>query len=85
MKNVSVPSHNFHGTTTLSFVIPSEAEGSAVLRTFHGNDEFRFSNKIVISTGAQRSGEICGSPFTLHVPMGKALDGAHPSSDPGSR
>jgi hypothetical protein len=28
---------NFHGTVALSFVIPSEAEGSAVLRIFPGN------------------------------------------------
>jgi hypothetical protein len=29
--------HNFDETTTLSFVIPSEAEGSAVPRTLPGN------------------------------------------------
>jgi hypothetical protein len=29
-----------HGTVALSFVIPSEAEGSAVPRTFLGNAEF---------------------------------------------
>jgi hypothetical protein len=28
---------DFHGTIALSFVIPSEAEGSAVLRIFPGN------------------------------------------------
>jgi hypothetical protein len=38
MENVSVPSHNFHAITALSFVIPSEAEGSAVPRTFPGNE-----------------------------------------------
>jgi hypothetical protein len=32
-----VSSHHFYGTTTLPFVIPSEAEGSAVPRTFPGN------------------------------------------------
>jgi hypothetical protein len=31
------PAATFHETVTLSFVIPSEAEGSAVLRTFPGN------------------------------------------------
>jgi hypothetical protein len=31
------PATTFHETVTLSFVIPSEAEGSAVLRTFPGN------------------------------------------------
>jgi hypothetical protein len=29
-----------YGAVTLSFVIPSEAEGSAVPRTFRGNAEF---------------------------------------------
>jgi hypothetical protein len=71
-----------YGTVALSFVIPSVAEGSAVQRTFPGNDEFLFSSKIVISTGAQRSGEIC---VFFHVPMGKAVDGAHPSTDQGRR
>jgi hypothetical protein len=37
MKNALGPSTTFHITTTLSFVIPSAAEGSAVLRTFPGN------------------------------------------------
>src|SRR5271156_4421434 len=36
------------------------AEGSAVPRIFPGNEEILCSNRIVISTGAQRSGEICG-------------------------
>jgi hypothetical protein len=31
------PTTIFYGTVALSFVIPSEAEGSAVLRTFRGN------------------------------------------------
>jgi hypothetical protein len=36
------PTTIFYGTVALSFVIPSEAEGSAVLRTFRG-DVFRQS------------------------------------------
>jgi hypothetical protein len=74
----SGPATTFYGTTTLSFVIPSVAEGSAVQRTFPGNDEFLSSNKIVISpapacreTGAQRSGEICG--FLALSSLGKLL------------
>ena len=37
-----------------------EAEGSAVPQTSAGNAEYYTQNKIVISTGAKRSGEICG-------------------------
>ena len=37
MKNALSPATAFHGATTLPFVIPSEAEGSAALRTFRGN------------------------------------------------
>src|SRR6185437_4629890 len=33
------PATTLHGTVALSFVIPSEAEGSAVLRTPRGNTE----------------------------------------------
>ena len=33
------PATALYGTTTLSFVIPSEAEGSAVQRAFRGNIE----------------------------------------------
>jgi hypothetical protein len=33
----SGPAATLYGTVALSFVIPSEAEGSAVLRTFRGN------------------------------------------------
>jgi hypothetical protein len=54
------PAATLYATIPLSFVIPSEAEGSAVPRTFPGNAEILSSNRIVISTGAQRSGEICG-------------------------
>jgi hypothetical protein len=32
-----LPATAFHSSVALSFVIPSEAEGSAVLRTFLGN------------------------------------------------
>jgi hypothetical protein len=49
-----------YGTVALSFVIPSEAEGSAVPQAYPGNTEYYTQTKIVISTGAQRSGEICG-------------------------
>jgi hypothetical protein len=48
----SGPATDFYGTVALSFVIPSEAEGSAVQRTFTGNAEFYPQTKIVISTGA---------------------------------
>jgi hypothetical protein len=51
MKNASVRQPTLYETVVLSFVIPSEAEGSAVPRTLLGND-FRPS-----------SGEICGSPL----------------------
>jgi hypothetical protein len=37
MTNPSVQQPTLYGTIVLSFVIPSEAEGSAVLRTFRGN------------------------------------------------
>jgi hypothetical protein len=37
IKNAIGPATTLHVTTTLSFVIPSEAEGSAVPRTSHGN------------------------------------------------
>jgi hypothetical protein len=53
---------NFSGVirSPLQFtVIPGEAEESAVPRTFRGNGILS-SNRIVISTEAQRSGEICG-------------------------
>jgi hypothetical protein len=43
------PETTFHRKVTLSFVIPSEAEGSAVPRIFRGNAEFYPQNKIVIS------------------------------------
>jgi hypothetical protein len=59
------PATTLYGTVALSFVIPSEAEGSAVPRTLPGYD-LRFL-------------------FTLHVPMGKAMDGAHPSTDQSRR
>ncbi len=36
-ENTLGPATPFHVTTTLSFVIPSEAEGSAVPRTIPGN------------------------------------------------
>ena len=34
------PATTLYGTVALSFVIPSEGEGSAVLRTFRGNAKF---------------------------------------------
>jgi hypothetical protein len=37
MKNVLCPATAFHGSVALPFVIPSEAEGSAVPRTSLGN------------------------------------------------
>jgi hypothetical protein len=40
-----------YGNVVLSLVIPSEAEGSAVLRISPGNAKL-YSNRIVISTGA---------------------------------
>jgi hypothetical protein len=43
---------NLYGTVALSFVIPSEAEGSAVPRTSPGNAKYYNANQIVISTGA---------------------------------
>jgi hypothetical protein len=61
------PATDFYGTAALSFVIPSEAEGSAVrgplLETLNLS-----SNKIVISTGAYPDflprvaghGHVCG-------------------------
>ena len=36
-KNAFYPVTALHATLALSFVIPSEAEGSAVQRTFRGN------------------------------------------------
>jgi hypothetical protein len=46
------PTTIFYGTVALSFVIPSEAEGSAVLRTFRGN--------VFRQSVAERSGGTCG-------------------------
>jgi hypothetical protein len=37
MKNSFCPATALHGSVALPFVIPSEAEGSAVLRTIPGN------------------------------------------------
>jgi hypothetical protein len=37
MKNTFCPATRLHGIVALPFVIPSGAEGSAVLRTFPGN------------------------------------------------
>jgi hypothetical protein len=39
-KNASRPATTFYGTVALSFVIPTGAEGPAVLRIFRG-DAFR--------------------------------------------
>jgi hypothetical protein len=39
MKTLFCPATTFHDNATLSFVIPSEAEGSAVPRTSPGNPE----------------------------------------------
>ena len=52
-------------TVALSFVIPSEAEGSAVPADLSWKPLHLSPNKIVISTGAQRSGEICGFFFSV--------------------
>jgi hypothetical protein len=54
-------------TEPFSFVVLSEAEGFAVLGTFRGNAKILPSNRIVISTGAQRSGETCGFPWFFHA------------------
>ena len=40
------PATNFQGTIALSFVIPSEAEGSAVQRPFLGNSDFDPQTKL---------------------------------------
>jgi hypothetical protein len=40
MKNAFYPATALHGSVALPFVIPSEAEGSAVLRTIPGNAFF---------------------------------------------
>jgi hypothetical protein len=37
MKNTFCPATTLHGSVALPFVIPSAAEGSAVLRTIPGN------------------------------------------------
>jgi hypothetical protein len=51
------PATTLYGTVALSFVIPSEAEGSAVPRTLPGN----------VFRSGQRSGEICGFlPVLMH-------------------
>jgi hypothetical protein len=52
MKNVFGPATTFHESVTLSFVIPSEAEGSAVPRTSPGEKYGITHNKVVIPTGA---------------------------------
>jgi hypothetical protein len=40
------PATTSYGTVALSFVIPSEAEGSAVPQTFRGNTEFTLKTKL---------------------------------------
>jgi hypothetical protein len=44
--SAAVPATTFYETVALSFVIPSEAEGSAVLRIFPGNAEFYPQTKL---------------------------------------
>jgi hypothetical protein len=46
MKKLSVRRPLSHGSVALLFVIPSAAEGSAVLRTFPGNMESRCAKKL---------------------------------------
>jgi hypothetical protein len=60
------PATTLYETIGLSFVIPSAAEGSAVPRASLGNAGVPSPNDIVISTGAKRSGEICGFLWGAH-------------------
>jgi hypothetical protein len=58
------PATALRESASLPFVIPSEAEGSAVSLPSAPLDSL---NRIVISTEAKRSGEICGLPIqSLH-------------------
>jgi hypothetical protein len=68
------PATTLHVIATLSFVIPSEAEGPAVPRTLPGNAEYYTQNKIVISTGrvmglrpTQGDEKRLGPATTFHV------------------
>jgi hypothetical protein len=60
------PLTTLHTRVTLSFVIPSAAEGSAVPRTFTGNAESHLPQPCHLGppasrgAGTTRSGEICG-------------------------
>jgi hypothetical protein len=66
MKNASSPATTFQVTTTLPFVIPSEAEGSAVLRTSPGNAESRPATNL--SSRPERSA-VERSAVSLFRPM----------------
>jgi hypothetical protein len=72
LKNAFCPATTFHESVAPSFVNLSEADlsrravvGSAVPRTSPGNAVCLSSNRIVISTGAKRSGETCGFLLVL--------------------
>jgi hypothetical protein len=54
MKNALFPATNFHENSALSFVIPSEAEGSAVPRASLGKAEFYPQTEL--SSRPERSG-----------------------------
>jgi hypothetical protein len=52
MKNAFFPATTFHETVTLSFVIPSEAEGSAFRGTSRGNAEYYAQTELSSRPGA---------------------------------
>jgi hypothetical protein len=54
------PATTLYATVALSFVIPSEAEGICSSTDLSWKHGISFRYRIVISTGAKRSGEICG-------------------------
>jgi len=57
------PATTLYGTVALSFVIPSEAEGSAVSADLSWNAQF--NPQIELSSRPERSGETCGWPFAV--------------------
>ena len=60
------PATTLYRTIAVSFVIPSEAEGSAVPRTFRGSVESSLHTDLSSRPERTRSGEICGFLLDPH-------------------
>ena len=79
MKNDFCPATALHGGVALPFVIPSEAEGSAVLRTIPGN-VFRQRIMALRATQGDENG-LKGTAFrpsiTITITVALAAEGRH--------